>query len=237
MGQPWLARCTRIWCVRPVRMVTSSRVIDPKGCCRRWAMRTREMAGMPSGSPFATGRTRYGLTAAVETFKNFRGVSLLDGRQAVAMGASGPTLRASGVPYDVRRTDPYSVYPEFDFDIAVRPEGDCRARYLVRVEEIRQSLRIIQQALDGLPEGPASTRINMNLKPPAGEAYHHIEGARGDTGCFMVSDGTVHPVRMKWRSPGFSNVALLPIMMPGWKVADSVVIIGSIDIVLGDVDR
>jgi len=166
-----------------------------------------------------------------------RGVSLLDGRQAVAMGASGPTLRASGVPYDVRRTDPYSVYPEFDFDIAVRPEGDCRARYLVRVEEIRQSLRIIQQALDGLPEGPASTRINMNLKPPAGEAYHHIEGARGDTGCFMVSDGTVHPVRMKWRSPGFSNVALLPIMMPGWKVADSVVIIGSIDIVLGDVDR
>ena len=169
--------------------------------------------------------------------ERMRGVAKIGADEAVNLGLSGPTLRASGVGFDIRRFEPYSVYPEFDFDVAVREEGDCLARYLCRTEEIRQSLRIVQQALDGLPEGPSSTRINMNLKPAAGEVYHHIEGARGEMGCYLVSDGTTTPVRLKWRAPSFSNLAVLTSALPGWKVADSVAIIGSIDVVLGEVDR
>lgn len=166
-----------------------------------------------------------------------RGVGVLDGAEAINWGISGPSLRASGINYDVRKADPYSAYPDFSFDAAVRSEGDCLARYLCRTEEIRQSLRIIEQALDGLPEGPVATRINMNFKPPAGEIYHHIESARGDMGCYIVSDGTMNPVRLKWRAPSFSNLAVLSKLIPGWKIADAVAIVGSIDVVLGEVDR
>ena len=166
-----------------------------------------------------------------------RGVGVLEAAEAVNWGASGPVLRASGVAYDVRKADPYSVYPEFEFDAVVRTEGDCLARYLCRTEEMRQSICIIEQALDGLPEGPVSAKINMNLKAPAGEAYHHIESARGDMGCYIVSDGSMKPVRLKWRAPSFANLSIISRLIPGWKVADAVAIIGSVDIVLGEVDR
>ncbi len=166
-----------------------------------------------------------------------RGVGVLDGKDAINWGITGQTLRASGVDYDVRKAEPYGVYPEFDFEVPVRQEGDCLARYLCRVAEVRQSIRIIEQALDGLPEGPVATKINMNIKPPAGEVYHHIEGARGDLGCYIVSNGSMNPVRLKWRAPSFSNLAILPKLLPGWKIADAVAIIGSIDVVLGEVDR
>lgn len=166
-----------------------------------------------------------------------RGIGKLDADVAVNSGASGPVIRASGVDYDVRKFHPYSVYPEFEWDTALRTEGDCLARYLCRTEEVRQSIRIIEQALDGLPEGPVTTKINMNLKAPAGEAYEHIESARGDLGCYIVSDGTTNPVRLKWRAPSFANLALISKLIPGWKIADAVAIIGSVDIVLGEVDR
>lgn len=166
-----------------------------------------------------------------------RGVAKIAPQDAINWGLSGPTLRASGVDFDIRKFEPYSAYPEFEFESVVREEGDCLARYLCRTAEIRQSLHIIEQALDGLPEGPSSTRINMNLKAPAGEVYHHIESARGQMGCYLVSDGTTTPVRLKWRAPSFSNLAVLSEAIPGWKIADSVAIIGSTDVVLGEVDR
>jgi len=166
-----------------------------------------------------------------------RGLARLSAEDAINLGLSGPSLRASGVAYDVRRFDPYSIYDRFEFDVVTRTEGDVLARYQVRVDEIRQSLRIIEQALEGLPEGELKYRTPLVLKPPAGEVYHHIESARGDLGVYLVSDNSPKPYRLHWRAPSFINLTGLSQMVKGWKVADVVAILGSLDVVLGEVDR
>ena len=166
-----------------------------------------------------------------------RGVAVISGEDAIDYSMSGPSLRASGVNYDVRRADPYSMYDKLEFDVAVRTEGDTLARYLCRVEEIRQSLRIIEQALDMVPAGNPVPKTSMAFKPPAGEVYHHIESSRGDLGVYLISDGSNKPYRLKWRGPSFMNLSAIGSMIRGWKVADAVAILGSIDIVLGEVDR
>lgn len=166
-----------------------------------------------------------------------RGVGILEKEVAIEYGCSGPVLRGSGVPFDIRRANPYSVYDRFDFDIPTADTRDCLGRYLVRVEEIRQSLQIIRKALDQLPGGEIVAKTPKILKPPAGEVYTHIESARGARGIHVVSDGSPNPYRVRMRAPSFVHLQALPHMMRGWKVADSVAILGSIDIVLGDVDR
>ncbi|MDR5703475.1 MAG: NADH-quinone oxidoreductase subunit D [Armatimonadota bacterium] len=166
-----------------------------------------------------------------------QGVGVLPREVAIAMGASGPVGRASGVAYDVRKADPYEVYDRVEFDIPVYTEGDCYARYLVRLEEMRQSVRIIRQCIAQLPGGSIRARVPLSLRPPKGEVYVHTESPRGDLGIYMVSDGSEKPYRVKIRAPSFSNLYALTEMMRGWKVADVIAILGSVDIVLSDVDR
>jgi len=146
-------------------------------------------------------------------------------------------LRASGVPYDVRRADPYSIYDRFDFDVAVRYHGDCYDRYIIRIDEIRQSLRILQQALKDIPEGPVLLKNPYNIRVPEGESYGRVEAPKGELGFYIVSDGTANPYRYHVRAPSFVNLTALEKMCVGQLVADAVVVLGSIDIVLGEVDR
>jgi len=166
-----------------------------------------------------------------------RGVGILPPEDAVSYGVSGPSLRASGVPMDVRKDDPYSVYDRLDFDVVTGDTCDCLARYQVRCGEIRESARIVEQALDMLPEGEHTAKVPRVMKPPVGEAYARVESSRGDLGCYVISDGSVNPYRLHWRPPSFINLAAVGDMVRGWKVADTVAIIGSLDIVLGEVDR
>ncbi len=191
-----------------------------------------------------------------------KGVGVISADDAISLGCSGPTLRGSGVPYDIRKVDPYSGYENFDFDVIVGTRGDVYDRFVCRIGEMRQSLRIIQQAIDGLPDGP--WRIDdrkivpppkdeivqsmeslihhfklftEGLKPPPGEVYNAIEGARGEMGYFVVSDGSGKPYRFHMRAPSLYNLQALPRLAQGYLVSDLVAIIGSIDIVLGEVDR
>jgi NADH-quinone oxidoreductase subunit D len=170
-----------------------------------------------------------------------RGVGVISRELAQEVGVSGPLIRGSGVDYDVRRAEPYSSYGDFDFRVPVETAGDCYARYRVRMVEFRESIKIVRQALDGLPEGPISSRPGVKsvgqVRVPKGEAYTRIEGARGEVGCYLVSDGSPKPYRMKWRGASFSNLAVLPHIIPGHKVADVVAIMGSVDPVFGEVDR
>jgi len=153
-------------------------------------------------------------------------------------GATGPVLRGSGKPYDVRRAEPYSVYDRFDFEIPVYDEKDALARYLVRMDEMEQSLRIIEQALDSLPEGDyIHPKTPKNPKPPKGEAYFAVEGARGKIGVYLVSDGSKSPYRLKLRSPSFSNLSLFAEIARGTLLADAVSILGSLDLVIPEIDR
>jgi NADH:ubiquinone oxidoreductase subunit D/NADH:ubiquinone oxidoreductase subunit C len=165
------------------------------------------------------------------------GVGVLSPEEAIAYGASGPVLRASGVPYDIRRAEPYGIYDRFDFDVAVRYHGDTYDRYIIRMDEIRQSLRILQQALKSMPEGPVLLKNPYNVRVPAGEAYGRAEVPKGELGFYLVSDGTANPFRYHVRSPSFINLTGLEKMSLGLKVADVFAILGSIDIVLGEVDR
>ncbi len=166
------------------------------------------------------------------------GVGVLTPEQAIAYSASGPVLRASGVPYDIRRADPYSIYDRFDFDVAVRYHGDVYDRYLIRVDEMRQSVRIIQQALNGLPKGPIQEgKPQYLVRVPAGEAYGRVEAPKGELGFYVVSNGKANPWRYHVRAPSFVNITALETMAKGNKVADTVAILGSIDIVLGELDR
>ncbi len=170
-----------------------------------------------------------------------QGVGVISRELAQAVGVSGPLIRGSGVGYDVRRAEPYSSYGDFDFVVPVETAGDCYARYRVRMVEFRQSIRIVRQALDGLPEGPISSRPGVKsvgqVRVPKGEGYARVEGARGEVGCYIVSDGGPKAYRMKWRGASFSNLAVLPHIVPGHKVADVVAIMGSVDPVFGEVDR
>jgi NADH:ubiquinone oxidoreductase subunit D len=166
------------------------------------------------------------------------GVGVLTPEQAIAYSAVGPVLRASGVPYDVRRADPYSIYDRFDFDVAVRYHGDTYDRYLIRLDEVRQSLRILQQALREMPEGPIQEgKPQYQVRVPAGEAYGRVEGPKGELGYYVVSDGKPNPWRYHVRAPSFINLTPFELMCVGNKIADTVAILGSIDIVLGETDR
>ena len=166
------------------------------------------------------------------------GVGVLTPEQAIAYSAVGPLLRASGVPYDIRRADPYGIYPRLDFDVAVRYHGDVYDRYMVRMDEIRQSIRIIQQVVTELPDGSIQEgKPQYIVRVPAGEAYGRVEGPKGELGFYVVSTGKPNPWRYHVRAPSFINLSALETMARGNKIADSVAILGSIDIVLGEVDR
>ena len=167
-----------------------------------------------------------------------KGIGVIAGPDAVAIGLTGPPLRGSGVPRDVRKDEPYAAYADFEFNVPIGTAGDTYDRYLVRLEELLQSIRIIRQALDGLPEGPIVGKVPRLIKPPAGETYHAIESPKGEIGFFIVSDGKSNtPYRFRVRPPSFCNLQALPRLITGHLVSDVVALIGSIDIVLGEVDR
>jgi NADH-quinone oxidoreductase subunit D len=167
-----------------------------------------------------------------------KGIGVIGGNAAIAIGLTGPPLRGSGVPRDVRKDEPYAAYSEFEFNVPIGTAGDTYDRYLVRVEEFLQSIRIIRQALDGLPEGPIVGKVPRLIRPPAGETYHAIESPKGELGYFIVSDGRSNtPYRFRVRPPSFCNLQALPQLIKGHLVSDVVALIGSIDIVLGEVDR
>jgi NADH-quinone oxidoreductase subunit D len=190
------------------------------------------------------------------------GIGVISVEDCIRQGVSGPVIRGSGLAYDLRKVRPYSAYSRFDFDIPTQKEGDCYARYLVRVEEMRQSLRIIEQALDHLPKGPIRSDNRKFIPPPRselgvsmealihhfklwtegfdaprGSVYAAVESPRGEMGVYLEGDGGPKPYRVHYRSPSFMNLQALPLMARGHFVADLVGIIGSIDIVLGDTDR
>jgi NADH-quinone oxidoreductase subunit D len=167
-----------------------------------------------------------------------RNVGVISAADAIAIGLSGPALRGSGIPRDIRKDEPYAAYADVEFDVPVGTLGDTYDRYLVRIEEFQQSIRIIRQALDGLPEGPIVGKVPRLIKPPAGETYHAIESPKGEIGFFIASDGkSIAPYRFRVRPPSFCNLQALPQLIKGHLVADVVALIGSIDIVLGEVDR
>jgi NADH-quinone oxidoreductase subunit D len=170
-----------------------------------------------------------------------KGVGIISRDLAEDVGIAGPLLRGSGIDWDIRRHAPYSSYQDFDFRVPVETDGDCYARYRVRMAEFRQAIAIVRQALDKLPSGPISSRPALKsvaqIRIPKGEAYARVEGPRGEVGTYMISDGTAKPYRMKWRGASFSNLAILPHIIPGHKVADVVAIMGSVDPVFGEVDR
>ena len=169
------------------------------------------------------------------------GVGKLTIEQCRAWGVTGPVLRASGVAYDVRKAEPYGAYPRYTVEVPIRTEGDVFARYMVRVAEMKQSVRIIEQALDGLPEGPILTEgsigVRKRLKPPAGTLYYAVESARGAYGIILVSEGGTEPYRAKFRTPSYANLGVMHDVMPGTMVADAVAVLGSLDLVMPEVDR
>ncbi|MDH5507955.1 MAG: NADH-quinone oxidoreductase subunit D, partial [Anaerolineae bacterium] len=191
-----------------------------------------------------------------------KGIGLMTAEQGLAWGITGPSIRASGVDYDIRKIAPYSGYEKYDFDVPTDTAGDVYARYQVRMEEMRQSLRIVQQALDMLPAGPVRSNNRKFVPPPRAElgtsmeaVIHHfklwtegfaapkgsvymaVESPRGELGVYLEGDGGPKPYRVHWRTPSFVNLQALPMLSKGHLIADLVAIIGSIDIVLGDTDR
>jgi NADH-quinone oxidoreductase subunit D len=166
-----------------------------------------------------------------------RGIGQLPPELAKAYSVTGPILRASGINYDVRRAEPYGIYDRFDFEVPVRYNGDAYDRYMVRVAEMRESVKIVRQALDDLPEGEIRARMGKVLRPPKGAAYARIEAPKGELGFYLVSDGGTSPYRYKVRAPSFINLTCLSELAVGHKIADAVVILGSFDIVMGEVDR
>ena len=165
------------------------------------------------------------------------GVGKISAERAIDYGMSGPCLRACGVSYDLRRDVPYGIYDRFDFEVQTETAGDCFSRYLIRIHEMRESVKIIRQALDNLPVGSHATPVSRNFRAPVGETFSRIESPKGELGFYLVSDGSIAPYRVKIRAPSFINLGPLHEMLAGHQVADAVAILGSIDIVLGEVDR
>jgi NADH-quinone oxidoreductase subunit D len=166
-----------------------------------------------------------------------QGVGFVDQQQAIAYGLSGPMARGSGVNWDLRVNRPYMAYREVPVQMQVRQEGDCYARNAVRMQEMRESIRLCRVALDRMPPGPISSRVPIALRPPRGETYFAIENSRGEYGFYMISDGSEFPWRAKMRSPSLVNLQILPELLRGHKLSDVIAIMGSIDIILGCVDR
>jgi len=165
------------------------------------------------------------------------GVGTLTQEQAIAWGASGPMLRATGLPWDLRKTAPYLSYDQFEFDVPVGRNGDVYDSAMVRMLEIKESIRIIRQVLRILPDGPVLGRVRPNIRPRAGDFYSRVESPRGEVGVFLVSDGSGKPYRLKWRAPSFCHLQLVPLMAQGNKVADLIAAVGSLDVIMGEVDR
>jgi NADH-quinone oxidoreductase subunit D len=191
-----------------------------------------------------------------------QGVGVISAEEALNCGFSGPNLRASGVPYDVRKDRPYYDYETYDFDVPIGEHGDCYDRYMVRIEEMRQSVRILHQALDRLPEGPMNVEdpriilpsktdtmndmesmihhfklVMEGLKAPPGESYMAVEGSKGELGMYVVSDGGSKPIRWRVRPPSFVNLSVIPKLVEGGLLADVIMVNASLDIVLGEIDR
>jgi NADH-quinone oxidoreductase subunit D len=166
-----------------------------------------------------------------------RGVGIISAEKALEYGLTGPALRAAGIPWDMRKDIPYSSYHDFAFDVPVRSGSDVYDRYLVRMEEINQSIRIVTQALDGLPPGEFQAKVPHALKIPPGEAFHSIEAPKGELGFYVKSNGTDKPERVKMKSPSFINLQSLELMSKGNLFSDVVGILGSLDIVLGEIDK
>ncbi len=152
-------------------------------------------------------------------------------------GATGPILRSTGIRYDIRKNEPYSIYPELDFEIPAGTSGDCLDVYLVRIREMEQSLRIIEQAIERLPEGPFRVKVPRKIKLPKGDASFSVESARGELGYYLVSDGSDIPYRLKVRTPSFSNLSLLPELCRDMLLSDLVMALGTLDLVIPEVDR
>ncbi len=174
--------------------------------------------------------------------KRTANIGVLPADVAIAYACSGPMLRGSGVKWDLRRNDPYSIYDRFEWDVPVGKGevgtlGDCWDRYIVRVREMEQSLNIIEQALEAIPDGDVASAIPKRIRPNAGDAYVRSESPRGEIGFYVVSDGTGSPYRVKARSPAFVNLSVVPEISRGYMISDLVAIVGSVDIVLGEVDR
>jgi len=215
---------------------------------KKFPQRIDEYEGLLTKNPIWMGRTQ--------------GVGVISKEDAIAYGLSGPSLRGSGVDWDVRKKQPYSSYDKFEFNVPVRTQGDVFARYMVRVEEMRESLKIVRQAMEGLPEGPIKADaphivmpdresmktsiesliyhfkiVTEGFHPPIGEVYQSIESPRGELGIYMVSNGSPKPWRCHVRAPSFANLQALPKMIEGRLIADVVACIGSIDVILGEIDR
>jgi len=178
------------------------------------------------------------VTKNIIFIKRTKDVGVITKEQCVQYGLTGPMVRGSGIAYDIRKSEPYSAYPEFDFEIPIGDNGDVYDRYIVRMREMEQSLRIMEQALNKLPEGPImAEKVPKRLKPAAGEVYQAVETARGEFGCYIVSQGDIKPYRIKLRVPSFANLSILPEASVDNLVADVVAILGSIDVVVPEVDR
>ncbi|MDA5108146.1 NADH-quinone oxidoreductase subunit D [Brevibacillus thermoruber] len=178
------------------------------------------------------------LVTGNEIFINrLRGIGKFDQKTALDYSLSGVMLRSTGVKWDLRKDEPYCIYDRFEFDVPTATEGDCLARYHLRMAEIEQSLRILEQALDQFPsEGEVMGKVPRVIRPPAGEAYVRIESPRGEIGCYIASTGKDKPWRLKFRRPSFHNLQILPKLLEGENIANMVAVLGSIDIVLGEVD-
>lgn len=166
-----------------------------------------------------------------------KNVGVLQPEIAINSSVSGPMLRASGVSWDLRKSDPYEVYDRLEFDVPVGEVGDNYDRFLIRMEEMRQSVRILNQCIRDIPEGPYKVELPLLLRPPVGEGYGHVEGPKGELGFYLVSDGGIAPYRCAIRSPSMINLTVLREILVGWKMADLITTFGSIDINMGEVDR
>jgi len=196
---------------------------DVERFCNPFDKRVDEYEALLTENRIWTGRTK--------------NVGILTAKEAVDHAASGPVLRASGVKWDIRKAMPYAAYDQYKFEIPTGKNGDTFDRYMVRLEEMRQSRLICLQAIANIPAGPIMARIGKVLKPPPGEVYHAIEAPKGELGYYIVSDGTTQPYRVRIRPPSFVNLEAFDKMIRGHLVADVVAIIGTLDIVLGEVDR
>jgi len=171
-------------------------------------------------------------------FQNrMKGVGYISKEDVISYGCTGPVARASGLQSDIRKIAPYDVYDKVEFDEIIETGGDCFARYQVRIKEMSQSIRIIEQLIDNIPEGDFQAKTKAVLKLPKGEFYQRVETARGELGVYIVSEGAAHPYRIKFRSPGFSNLSVLDHMVRGYKIGDFIAAMGTLDLVIPDIDR
>ena len=183
-----------------------------------------ELEGLITGNEIVLARTR--------------NIGVLSAEKAINASAAGPVLRASGVQWDLRKADPYEVYDRLEFDVPIGATGDSFDRYLVRIQEMRESVKIVRQCVRDIPtSGPVRAQVPYFVRPPEGDAYAAIEGPKGELGFYLVSDRGISPYRCKIRAPSFINLTPLRDMLVGWKMGDLIIIFGSIDIVMGEVDR